>query len=112
MMTGSSKVEVWIADMHGKGHEQKGDRPIILWRDLDHVKMAIIMPCTTTQDASKFPHTYLISQTPKNGLSEDSIALIFQITSVDKKRLVKKLGELDTEDIANIGAILKEMLRT
>ncbi|HIH22735.1 TPA: type II toxin-antitoxin system PemK/MazF family toxin [Candidatus Micrarchaeota archaeon] len=97
--------------MHGRGHEQKGNRPVILWRDLDHVKMAIVIPCTTTQECSKFPHTHMVVPSIKNCLSEDSIALIFQITSIDKKRLDRKLGELDAGDIMGIGAVLKEMLR-
>ncbi len=110
-MTGPSRAEVWTIDLSGsRGHEQKKERPGIIWRDLDHVKMAVVIPCTTTQESSNFPHTYLISPTPKNGLSEDSIALIFQITSIDKKRLVKRLGELDAEDMTSIGALLKEML--
>ncbi len=106
------KAEVWIVDLSGsRGHEQKKERPGIIWRDLDHVKMAIIIPCTTTQECSKFAHTHNLFPTTKNGLSEDSIALVFQMTSIDKKRLIKKLGELDQEDITCIGALLKDMLR-
>ncbi len=85
-MSGLTRAEVWDIDLSGsRGHEQKGNRPGILWRDLDHVKMAIVIPCTTTQDATKFPHTHLILSTPKNGLSEDSVAMIFQMVSIDKK---------------------------
>ena len=110
-MSGLSRAEIWTIDLSGsRGHEQKGNRPGIVWRDLDHVKMAIVIPCTTTQEASKFPHTHLISPSSKNGLSQDSIAMVFQIVSIDKKRLTKKLGELDVADINSIGAILKEML--
>jgi mRNA-degrading endonuclease toxin of MazEF toxin-antitoxin module len=110
-MDGPSKVEVWLTDLKGRGHEQKQERPGIIWRDLDHVKMAIAIPCTSAQDKTKYPYTYLISPTTKNGLSEDSVALVFQLTSVDKTRLIRKLGELDAEDISGIGPILKEMLR-
>lgn len=110
-MSGPSKAEVWMIDLRGsRGHEQKGKRPAILWRDLDHVKMAIVIPCTTTQGSSKFPHTHLISPTPGNGLSEDSVALVFQITTIDKERLVKKLGKLDEEDVRSIVELLGELL--
>jgi mRNA interferase MazF len=110
-MKNPSNIEVWIIDFSGsRGHEQKGERPGILWRDLDHVKMAVVIPCTTTQTTNKFPHTYLISPTPENGLSEDSVALLFQIASVDKKRLIKKIGKLDKEDANSIAEILREML--
>lgn len=111
-MAGPSRAEVWNIDLSGsRGHEQKGNRPGIVWRNLDHVKMAIVIPCTTTKECSKFPHTHSISPSPKNGLSEESIAMIFQVISIDKKRLIKRLGELDIEDITNISAVMKEMLR-
>jgi mRNA interferase MazF len=111
-MPGLSRAEIWDIDLSGsRGHEQKGKRPGIIWRDLDHVKMAIVIPCTTTKECSKFPHTHLILPSPKNGLSKESIAMIFQVISIDKKRLIKRLGELDIEDIASISAIMKEMLR-
>ncbi|MFA5050360.1 MAG: type II toxin-antitoxin system PemK/MazF family toxin [Candidatus Micrarchaeia archaeon] len=47
----------------------------------------------------------------KNGLEEDSIALIFQITTIDKSQLIKKIGELSDEEIAAITGLLKDMLR-
>lgn len=107
-----SRAEVWLIDLSGsRGHEQKKERPGIIWRDLDHVKMAIVIPCTTTQECSKFAHTHMVLPSVKNGLSNNSIALVFQITSIDKKRLVKRLGELDAGDISSIAAVLKEMLR-
>jgi len=110
-MKGPSNAEVWMVDFMGsKGHEQKGQRPGILFKDLDHVKMAVVIPCTTTQTTSKFPHTHLISATPENGLSEDSVALVFQITTVDKKRLIRKIGRLDSGDINSIAEILRDML--
>lgn len=111
-MSGSSQGEIWLIDLSdSRGHEQKGQRPAILWRDLDHIKMAIIIPCTTNQKANRFPHTCLLIPTLENGLSEDSVAMVFQIKSVDKKRLIKKLGKLDANDVQNIAHILRDMLR-
>ena len=107
-----SKVEVWRADLGvGKGHEQEKERPALVWKDLDHVKMAIIIPFTTNQKLEDLPHTYLVTPTSKNGLTEESIAMVFQIRTIDKERMIKKIGELDEDDITSIGAILKDMLR-
>lgn len=112
IMVASSKVEVWLMDLSGsRGHEQKSERPGIIWKDLDHVRMAIVMPCTTRLERTTIPYTHLLSPTLKNGLSQNSVALLFQITSIDKTRLVKKLGELDDEDVKDIHDILKDMLR-
>ena len=73
--------------------------------------MAIVIPCTTSIERAKFPHTHLISPTLKNGLREDSVALVFQITSMDKGRLIKKIGEVDSGDMESVAGLLKDMLR-
>ncbi|MEK6954351.1 MAG: type II toxin-antitoxin system PemK/MazF family toxin [Candidatus Micrarchaeota archaeon] len=107
-----TKVEVWEADLRGSsGHEQKGNRPVLLWRDLDHVKLAIIIPLTSNLLTEAIAHTYLISATSKNGLRKDSIALLFQIKALDKSQLKNKIGELEVHDIGEIAHLLAEMLR-
>lgn len=107
-----SKVEVWQADLSGaRGHEQKNERPVIVWRDFDHVKMAVVIPITSALERAKFAHTYRVSPSLKNGLDVESVALLFQIVAIDKGRLKKKLGELDVGDINSMAALLKDMLR-
>jgi mRNA interferase MazF len=104
--------EVWKVSLkESQGHEQKGDRPAIVWKDLNHVEMVIVIPFTTNLEDKKYPYTHRISATVHNGLSEESIAMIYQIKSLDKKRLLKKLGELEEDDVKNISAILKDMLK-
>jgi len=106
------KVEVWQVDLHGaKGHEQKKERPAAVWKDLDHVKMAIVLPITETIDREKFAYTYRIAPGCKNGLKEESIVLIFQMRAIGKERFVKKLGELEEGDIKLIAEILRDMLK-
>lgn len=104
-------ADIWLVDLSGsRGHEQKKKRPGIVWRDLDHVGMAIVIPCTTKTERTKLPHTHLLT-TSFDGFDEDSIALIFQITTIDKKRLIKKIGKLKDEDIQSISSILRNMLK-
>ena len=106
------KVEVWLVNTSGAtGHEQKGIRPAAIWKDLDHVKMAIGIPFTTSLFAENLPYTIRILPTIKNGLTEDSTLLIHQIRSFDKFRLIKKLGELEESDISDVAIALKEMLK-
>ncbi|MDO8554680.1 MAG: type II toxin-antitoxin system PemK/MazF family toxin [Candidatus Micrarchaeota archaeon] len=112
-MTDIHRAEIWLTTFSGsRGHEQKNERPAIIWRDLDHVRLAIAIPCTSKLERSKFPHTHIISPSLKNGFSQDSVALVFQITSIDKERLIKKIGELDSEDIESVSGLLKDLLRT
>ena len=112
MMTLPSKVEVWMVDLRGgRGHEQQNERPAIVWRRQDHVEMAIIIPITKTAERENLPYTHHIVPNSKNGLSEESIALVFQVRSISKERLVKKLGELGDMDIKIIAGLLKDLLK-
>ena len=52
-----------------------------------------------------------IKPTKGNGLTALSIALIFQIRAIDKKRLTKKIGELDNQNLKEVDAILKMLLK-
>ncbi|MEK6843311.1 MAG: type II toxin-antitoxin system PemK/MazF family toxin [Candidatus Micrarchaeota archaeon] len=106
------RIEVWEADLKGaSGHEQKGIRPVLLWRDLDHVKIVIVIPLTSNLNGNQFPHTNLICATIKNGLKNDSVALIFQVRAIDKIQLKRRIGELERHDIEAVAEIMKEMLR-
>ncbi|MFH1247032.1 MAG: type II toxin-antitoxin system PemK/MazF family toxin [Candidatus Micrarchaeota archaeon] len=107
----STTKQIWAVNLEGaRGHEQKEERPAIIWKDLDHTKLAIAIPITTTLEREKFPYTHRLSPSVKNGLDKESVALIFQIRSVDKSRFVKKIGSLEETDANSISAILKDLL--
>ncbi len=108
-----SKADIWLVNLGGAmGHEQKKERPAIMWRDMDHMGLAILVPLTSKIERSKLPHTYVVSPSLKNGLDHESVALIYQITTVDKKlRFVRKLGELEETDIKAIAGLIKDMLK-
>jgi mRNA interferase MazF len=111
-MTLPSKVEIWRINLpDAKGHEQRNERPAIIWKDLDHVKMAVAIPLTTNPERDKLPYTHTICTSAKNRLDADSVALVFQIRAIDKKRLSAKIGELEDSDIKCIADILKQLLR-
>jgi mRNA interferase MazF len=111
-MAGPSQLEIWQADFSGsRGHEQKKARPCIIWRDLGHLGMAVVIPLTGSVEKDIMPYTLYIEPTPENGLDKESVALVFQVTSIDKARLVKRLGFLNKEDIESVCALLKDLLR-
>jgi mRNA-degrading endonuclease toxin of MazEF toxin-antitoxin module len=41
----------------------------------------------------------------------ESVALVFQLTVIDKRMLLEKIGELDEEEKKQVGILLKELLR-
>ncbi|MDB9432354.1 type II toxin-antitoxin system PemK/MazF family toxin [Microcystis aeruginosa CS-552/01] len=78
--------EVWLANLNpAQGSEQAGIRPIIIFQN-DIVSQfsttTIAIPLTTNQRRASLPICMLIRQ-GDGGLSQDSVALCFQIRVLD-----------------------------
>ncbi len=107
-----AKVEIWDADLRGSfGHEQKEIRPALVWHSLNHVNMALIIPLTSTAERIHLPYCYRVVPSVSNNLTKESVALLFQLRSIDKGRLIRKKGELEKHDIEDIARLLAEMLK-
>ncbi len=87
-----------------KGHEQAGKRPIIiLQNDIlnQNLNTIIIAPTTTNLEAKDRLITYFLPATT-TGLREDSVALLYQARTLDKKRLKEKITTLSSKHIQKI----------
>ena len=91
------------------GHEQIGIRPSIVLSETE-ANIAIVIPLTSNVQALRFPHTIEIKPSNKNGLSVISVALVFQIRAIDKKRLKKKIGELEDKTINEVNILIRKIL--
>ena len=88
------------------GHEIKKARPCVIISPDEmnkHISTVIISPMTTKSHS--YPTRISISFQEKDGW-----IVLDQIRSVDKKRLIKKLGRIDINTINSIKSIIKEML--
>jgi mRNA-degrading endonuclease toxin of MazEF toxin-antitoxin module len=93
-----NKGEIWLSTIpSSEGHEQSGTRLNIIVAT-HNTGITTIIPLTSNQLAKRFSNTILIKKTIKNNLEKDSIALIFQIKSLDKSRFTKKIGNLEEND--------------
>lgn len=96
---------IYLADLDPiKGHEQGGFRPVlILQNDIlnKNLNTVIIVPITKNLSAKGYLTTYYL---PKNltKLKFDSMALIFQIRTVDKLRLKKFITYLPPTEMKAI----------
>ncbi|HLD43588.1 MAG TPA: type II toxin-antitoxin system PemK/MazF family toxin [Candidatus Nanoarchaeia archaeon] len=103
------KGEIWSVEIPAvDGHEQTGTRPAIILAQATNI--AIIIPLTSNVQALRFPYTVDISPSKKNGLDTTSIALVFQIRAIDRKRIKRKIGVLEEGALKDINVILKRML--
>ena len=88
------------------GHEMKKARPcaIISPDEMNrHIQTVLIAPMTTQSHA--FPTRIPIHFQAKNGW-----IVLDQIRTVDKRRLIRKLGHLNQKTIRKLKSVIKEML--
>lgn len=101
--------EIYYADLSPVvGSEQGGVRPVlIVQNDIGnkHSPTVIAAAITSQRDKTKLP-THIVINATSCGLSKDSIVLLEQIRTIDKKRLKERMGELDTPSMAQVNNAL------
>ena len=87
--------EIYYADLSPVvGSEQGGIRPVLIVQNR-HSPTVIAAAITSQREKAKLP-THIELHADKCGLSKDSVVLLEQIRTIDKKRLKERMGELDT----------------
>jgi mRNA interferase MazF len=86
--------EIWLANLNPtQGSEQAGIRPVIIFQnDLvsRYSSTILTIPLTTNQRRASLPICLGIPQ-GEGGLTQDSVALCFQMRVLNKTRLIKNL---------------------
>lgn len=105
------EYDIWIADLNpARGTEPGKTRPVVivqtdLLNDI-HLSTIICPVSTNVQPESEILRVHL----KKGQLDKQSDILVDQIRAIDKKRLIKKVGKLNVEQIEilkiNLGVIL------
>jgi mRNA-degrading endonuclease toxin of MazEF toxin-antitoxin module len=94
----------WVEFPARGGRAQAGRRPAIVAQKVSTLPTVLLIPLTTQQDALRFPGTILIEPDTGNSLRQPSVALVFQLTAVDKNFVKNKLGTISTEKMNEIWA--------
>lgn len=83
------------------GSEQGKTRPVLVISD-DDVNAILpvinILPLTSLKQGRRIYPNEVLLKKEQSGLDKDSLVLCYQIRTVDKKRLIKKLGEVKNDD--------------
>lgn len=104
--------DVWMVERpDAHGHEQSGLHPAIVVAVNKNSPLCTIIPITSTDDMANFPWVYPIVCSTYNGLMSNSMAMIFQVTCSDVKRLMKKIGKLEQNHYDRVCALLKKYLQ-
>ena len=91
--------DMYYADLgRGIGSEQEGYRPVLILQNNTGNKYSptvIVAAISSKVDAKAKLPTHIEVQGANFGLSRDSVVLLEQIRTIDKKRLKEKMGRLD-----------------
>ena len=102
--------DIFYADLSPVvGSEQGGIRPVIvLQNDIGNkYSPTVIMAAITSQiNKAKLP-THIEISGDKNGLPKDSVILLEQIRTIDKRRFIEKVYKLDDKIMNKVNAGLE-----
>ncbi len=97
--------EVWWGILEPRsGSELKGHRPVIVmsndgfnatpaWRSI------IVVPLSTSGAQARRGNTAVPIAAASGGIQRDSVALCHQVTTLDRGKLLRRLGALPDEDL-------------
>ena len=107
------QFEIWTADLNPRmGTEAGKVRPVIVVQtDLlnkEHPSTIICPITTNVKPDAEILRVHL--KKSKAGLKEDCDVMIDQLRAIDNKRLVKKIGEVDSDTADKIRENLKIVL--
>lgn len=110
-MTICKRGEVWMANFNpGRGSEQQGIRPgLIIQNDIGNQYSSTTIIAAITTTIKKYPVTVMIEE-GKAGLKKNSMVNLAQIITIDKSRLIKKMGNLEENKIQEVDEAIKVSL--
>ena len=91
------------------GAEIRKTRPaLILQNDIanEHSPITIVAAITSKSDDRLYP-TEVLLKAREGGLDFDSVVLLNQIRSIDRRRLVKRMGKLRTSTMTRVDNALQ-----
>ena len=102
--------EIYYADLSPVvGSEQGGVRPVLsVQNDVGnrHSPTVIAAAITSRREKAKLP-THIDVQAATCGLTKDSVVLLEQIRTLDKRRLKDRMGELDEPSMTRVDHALQ-----
>jgi mRNA interferase MazF len=105
--------EIWYVDLNPvRGSEQKGYRPVVIISgNLLNTYLQVVIVCPLTTKIKGYKGNIILEPDDTNRLAEKSEIMIFHIRSISKARLIRKIGDITEENLAEIKHGLEDILR-
>ena len=103
--------EVWLVDFNpARGSEQRGTRPaLVVQNNVGNVHAATTIVAAITSTIKRYPVTVVLAPND-SGLNKVSMVNLAQILTVDKARLMRRLGAISPARLAEVDAALSVSL--
>lgn len=101
-----------MADLNPvKGSEQKGVRPIVIISgNAMNDNLGIYIICPFSSKIKHYAGCMVLKKDTTNNLDMDSEIITFQIRTIAKERLIRKIGEITKDQLTLIKTGLTEIL--
>ena len=99
----------WVELPARGGRAQAGRRPAIVFQQTATLPTVLLIPLTSQQDALRFAGTVLVEPDEHNGLRQPSVALVFQLTAVDRKFIGDRIGRVSAAALKEIWSAFDEL---
>ena len=101
--------DIFYADLSPVvGSEQGGVRPVVIVQNdvgNRHSPTVIAAAITSRTEKTKLP-THIDVTADRFGLAKDSVILLEQVRTIDKKRLKEKMGHLEDETMEKVNSAI------
>ena len=106
--------EIYLVDWNpARGSEQAGGRPgLVIQNDIANgvASYPVTMVCALSSKLKGYPSMVRVAPSAENGLTQVSEINTAQIMTIQKDRLVTRVGRLSEEDMGQVNAKLAYML--
>ena len=110
-MTSPRRGEIYLVEFDpARGHEIQKTRPaLVIQNDIGnrHSLVTIVAAITSAISEVPFPVDVVIPPTRANGLTVESAIKLGQIRSIDRQRLVKRLGVVEAASMRRVDQAIK-----
>ncbi len=105
--------DIYLVDLEPtKGNEQQGIRPaVIVSGNTMNDYFGVVIICPISSSIKNYAGCVTVDASPINGLVVNSEILTFQIRTLSKKRLLKKMGSITDPELQQIFSGLSEVLK-
>ncbi len=96
--------EVWFANLNpAKGSGQSGRRPVVIISgNTLNETLPIVIVVPITSKVKSYPTCVLLRPGRANGLKQESEVIPFQVRTITKKRLTKRIGRITPDELRDI----------